>query len=89
LLRTALTVVVVTWLPGWIGGVLALPLFRWWGVISGYAGLSWLLPGFLVGLAAARVARRGGLRLDSAVGVMVGGPAVIVLLIGAGYLVGG
>lgn len=88
LLETALFVVVATWLPGWLGDSFGIPVFRWCGVISGYTGASWLLPGYLIGLAATRIARRRRLPLGGGLGVIVGTTAAILLLIGAGSAIG-
>ena len=89
LLRSALAIVVLTWVPAALGVALHLSLFRAWGVASGYAGLSWALPASLVGLAAAREARDGGLPGQRALGVVAGVAAAIVLVIGAASVAGG
>ena len=88
LLRSALAIVVLTWVPAALGVALHLSLFRAWGVASGYAGLSWALPASLVGLAAAREARDGGLPGQRALGVVAGVAAAIVLVIGAASVAG-
>ncbi len=88
LLRSALVLVVLTWVPGALGGAVHLSLLRSWGVASGYAGISWALPAFLVGLAASRAARDRGLAWKRAPGVAVGVAAAIVLALGAASVVG-
>jgi peptidoglycan/LPS O-acetylase OafA/YrhL len=89
LLRSALAIVVLTWVPAALGGALHLSLARSWGVASGYAGLSWALPAFLIGLAATRAARDRRLPGQRALGVVAGVAAAIVLVIGAASVVGG
>jgi hypothetical protein len=88
LLGLAMAIVVLTWLPGSVGGAIGLPLLGAWGVVSGYAGLSWALPALLVGLVAADAWRDRGLRLHRLVGVVVGVTAALVFLVFAAQLVG-
>ena len=88
LLRTALAVVLVTWLPGAIGGALHVSPLKSWGVASGYAGLSWAFPAFLIGLAVARTARDRGLPWQGAQGAAAGVVSAIVLVTGAASIVG-
>jgi len=83
-----MAIVVLTWLPGSVGRAIGLPLLSSWGVVSGYAGLSWELPALLVGLVAAGAWRDRGLRLHRLVGVVVGVTAAVVLLVFAAQLVG-
>jgi hypothetical protein len=89
LLRSALVIIVVTWVPGAAGDFLGISLLRSWGVTSGYTGFSWALPAFLVGLAAARAARYRGRPWQRAHGVTVGVATAIVLVVGAATVVGG
>jgi hypothetical protein len=88
LLGLALAIVVLTWLPGSVGGAIGFPLLGDWGVVSGYTGLSWVLPALLVGLVAAGAWRDRGLRLHRFVGVVVGVTAALVFLVFAAQLVG-
>jgi hypothetical protein len=83
-----MAIVALTWVPGSLGGAIGLPLLSSWGVVSGYAGLSWELPAVLVGLVAAAAWRDRGLRLHRLVGVVVGVTAALVLLVFAAQFVG-
>jgi hypothetical protein len=89
LLRAAAVVVCFTWLPGVVGSALGLGALTWWGTRSGYLGLSWLVPGALVGLAAARAARSHGLPGSEAAGWLTGACAAALFLVGAAQIVGG
>jgi hypothetical protein len=86
--RLALALVVATWVPGMIGGALGISALRWWAIACGYLGVSWMLPALLLGVAADRAARERGLRRHRAQGVTTGIVVGILLLIGAGALIG-
>jgi biotin transporter BioY len=71
-----------TWLPLLIGAGLDLDPFRYWGVLSGYLGISWLLPGVFAGIATAEWARGRGRQRPKAVGIAVGIGAGVGLIVG-------
>ena len=74
----------LTWIPGATG----LGPLGAWGVVSGYDGLSWAVPGLLVGLAAAGAWRDRDLPLHRPVGVAAGLAAAGVFLLAAAEFVG-
>jgi hypothetical protein len=76
----------VTWLPLLIGVGLHLFPFAFWGVLSGYLGLSWLLPGVFVGFAAVSWAKDHNREHPKAVGAAVGVAAGAVAIIGFSVL---
>jgi len=84
----ALLVVALTWLPGAAGAALGSSPLRSWAVAGGYAGLSWAVPAFLVGLAATRGARDRRLPLYRLQGLIAGVAAAILLLVGAALVIG-
>jgi hypothetical protein len=88
LLRSSLLVVAITWLPAGVGSALGFSLLRSWAVASGYAGLSWALPGFLLGFAATRAARDRRLPLYRVQGVIAGVGSAMLLLVGAARIIG-
>jgi hypothetical protein len=88
LLFTAGVVLAATWLPGILGAVPGLGELGWWGRESGYLGLSWLIPAFLIGIAADRATRHAGFAWHRATGLLAWFAAAIVLLVGAAQIIG-
>jgi hypothetical protein len=88
LLRSFVLILAITWLPACVGSVLGLSLLSSWAVASGYAGLSWALPAFLLGLAATRAARDRRLPLYHVQGVIAGVVPAMLLLVGAARIIG-
>jgi hypothetical protein len=60
-----------------------------WGRESGYLGLSWLVPASLIGIAADRITRHGGVPRHTAAGWLAGIASATVLLVGAAQIIGG
>jgi hypothetical protein len=89
LLVTAGVVLAATWIPGMLGDLPGMGRLGWWGTESGYLGLSWLVPAFLIGIAADRAARRAGLPWPRAAGWLAWLVSTIVLLLGAAQIIGG
>ena len=89
LLCTAGVVLAITWIPGLLGYAPWLGSLGWWGRESGYLGLSWLIPAFLIGIAADRATRRAGLAWHSAAGLLAWLVSAGVLLVGAAQIIGG
>jgi hypothetical protein len=89
LLRTAGCVLAATWLPGLLGEVPGLEALGWWGSESGYLGLSWLIPAFLIGIAAERATRHADLPVHTAIGWLAGIASATILLLGAAQIIGG
>ena len=83
-----LALLAATWIPGVLGVTLHLSSLRAWGVTSGYLGLSWALPGVLVGLTVDRSAEAWGLRAHRVVGVVAAVASIALLLVGAARLIG-
>jgi hypothetical protein len=81
-------VIALTWLPAGGGSALGVSLLRSWAMASSYAGLSWALPAFLVGLAATRGARDRRLPLYHVQGMIAGTAAALFLLFGAARIIG-
>jgi hypothetical protein len=84
LLVAAGALCLLTWIPGATG----LGPLGSWGVLSGYTGLSWAVPGVLVGLAAASASRDRNLPLYRPVGVAAGLVAAALFLLAAAEFVG-
>ena len=89
LLYTAGTVLAATWLPGVLGAAPGLESLGWWGRESGYLGLSWLVPAFLIGIAADRAVRRASRRWHTAAGWLACLGSASLLLVGAAQIIGG
>jgi hypothetical protein len=90
LLRTAAFLLAATWVPGILGSLPGLEGLGWWGQTSGYLGLSWAVPAFVIGMAAERAVRRTGLAgHTAAAGGLVGIASAFVLLLGAAQVIGG
>ena len=83
-----LALLAATWIPGVLGVTLHLSSLRALGVTSGYLGLSWALPGLLVGLTVDRSAEAWGLRAHRVVGVVAAVASIALLLVGAARLIG-
>jgi hypothetical protein len=81
--RLVFVIVGATWLPGLIGNVFSLSPAVWWGVASGYLGLSWLVPGLLVGHTVKRMSSRRSPRLARLYAFAAGLPATLLFLLGA------
>lgn len=78
---------VLTWLPGLVGAELHVPFLRSWGALTSYAGLTWALPGLVVGLLVGRATRtRGG--PHRLLGVAAGAATAGLLLLGAATIIG-
>ena len=85
-LWVGLAVIAVTIVPFAVGALFGVYSFVWWGALSSYLGLSWLVPGAALGVAGARHAWLLGARHPDAIGVAVGVLATIVLLVIDGVL---
>jgi hypothetical protein len=85
----AAAIVVLTWLPGYLGSSIGPRFLHGWGVFAGYIGLSWVIPALLVGLAAAGGWRDRGFPLHRLVGIVVGVSAGLAFLLAAAQIVGG
>jgi len=83
-----LALLAATWIPGVLGEILHLSFLRAWGSTSGYLGLSWALPGLIVGLTVDRSARARGLRAHRFVGVVAAAASIALLLVAAAKLIG-
>ncbi len=83
-----LVLLAATWLPGVLGAALQLSSLRAWGVASGYLGLSWALPGLVVGLTVDRSAKARRVRAHRAVGILAAAASIALLLVGAAKLIG-
>ena len=77
-----------TWIPGVLGATFHFSPLRTWGSASGYLGLSWALPGLVVGLAVDRSARARGLGAHRVVGVVAAAASIALLLVAAAKLIG-
>jgi uncharacterized membrane protein len=77
-----------TWVPGLLGAALGASFLRSWGALGGYMGLSWAIPGVVVGLIVDRSARERCMRGHRLLGVAVAGAAAVVLLLGAASIIG-
>jgi hypothetical protein len=86
--RLVLAVLAVTWGPGLPGAALDLSPLRAWGIVSGYTGLSWALPGVLIGMIIDRLARAERVPLHRLLGLVTGAAAAGLLLLGAATLIG-
>ena len=86
--RLVFVIVGATWLPGLIGNVVSVAPAAWWGVMSGYLGLSWLIPGLLVGQTVKRMNSRRSPRRARTYGVAAASLAVPVFLLGAAAING-
>jgi hypothetical protein len=71
-----------------LGAALDLPTLRTVGVASGYTGLSWALPGLVVGLLVDRSAHARGVRLHRPLGFVAGCGSAAVLLVAAAAVIG-
>jgi hypothetical protein len=89
LLTTTGIILVATWLPGLVGESIGPAILGWWGRESGYLGLSWLLPAFLIGIATDRAVRHAGLAWHTSAGWLAGISTAITLLLGAAQTIGG
>jgi hypothetical protein len=83
-----LALLAATWIPGLLGPALHLAPLTAWGVAAGYLGLSWALPGLIVGFAVARSAKAHGVRAHRMLGGLAAVASIAVLLIGAAGLIG-
>ena len=83
-----LALLAATWIPGVLGATFHLSALRTWGSTSGYLGLSWALPGLVVGLTVDRSARARGLWAHRVVGVVAAAASMVLLLVGAASLIG-
>lgn len=81
LLVGAVCAVLVTALPSLVGRWLDISIFQDWGVLAAYLGISWLLPGGLVGLAVFSLAGRRNVRHRLALAVTVGVAVGFALLL--------
>jgi cytochrome c biogenesis protein CcdA len=78
----------LTWTPGLLGAAVGASALRSWSVVSGYAGLSWALPGLLTGLIVERAARGRASRLRRLEGLAAGCASAALLLVGAARIIG-
>ncbi len=78
----------VTWLPGLLGAVSGLSSLRSWGSLGGYLGLSWAIPGLVIGLIVDRATHEQGIRAHRLLGLAAAGAAAGVLLLGAAATIG-
>lgn len=83
-----LVLLAATWLPGLLGAAVHVPSLAAWGVASGYLGLSWALPGLIVGLTVGRFARAHRVRAHRAIGGLAAGASIALLLLGAAGMIG-
>jgi hypothetical protein len=83
-----LALLAATWIPGALGTALHVPRLAAWGVASGYLGLSWALPGLIVGLAVDRSAKAHGVRAHRVIGGLAAFASIALLLVGAAGLIG-
>jgi hypothetical protein len=81
--RLVFVIVAATWLPGLIGNAFSLSPAAWWGVASGYLGLSWLVPGLLVGQTVKRMSSTRSPRRARIYGIAAALLAVPLFLLGA------
>ena len=87
-LTLVLGLLAVTWVPGLLGAALGASALRSWGALGGYTGLSWAIPGLVVGLIVDRSTRERGLRGHRLLGVAAAAGAAFVLLLGAASIIG-
>jgi hypothetical protein len=86
--KLVLTLIAATWLPGVLGTAFHLSFLRSLGVVSGYAGLSWALPGLVVGFMVDKSTRAQGIRAHRPLGVATAVVAAGLLLFGAATTIG-
>jgi hypothetical protein len=88
-LRTlTLALIAVTWIPGLAGTVHGLSPLRVWGVVCGYTGLSWALPGLLIYFLVDRLAKANRVTLHRPAAITAALLVGSVLLLGAATLIG-
>jgi hypothetical protein len=73
---------VATWIPLAVGIALDVFPLQYWGVLSGYIGLSWLAPAVCLGLATTEWAKLRGRTHATASGIASGIGAGVILLVG-------
>jgi len=78
----------LTWIPAFLGEAFGVSPLRSWGVLSGYAGLSWAFPGLIAGLIVDGLARAQQLSLHRLLGILAGVATAIPLLLGAARFIG-
>src|SRR5258708_39001755 len=83
MLRLIVAVLAATWLPGLITDVFSLPAVAWWGIASGYLGLSWLAPGLLVWRIVNRMSSRRSPRRAGVYATAAASLATPLFLLGA------
>jgi hypothetical protein len=64
-----------------VGGALDVSPLVWWGIVSAYLGISWIVPGACAGAAAAQWGKDRGVRRPNAAGFTVGTIVTVSLLI--------
>jgi hypothetical protein len=78
----AVACVIVTWPASLIGQALDVRPLRFWGVLTTFVGIGWLLPGVFIGIATTDWARDRGHRHPKGVGIAVGVGVGVALIIG-------
>ncbi len=84
----AVGLLALTWVPGLLGVALGLALLRWWGALGGYTGVSWAIPGLIVGLTVDRALRDRSLPGHRLLGLAAGCASAGVLLYAAASIIG-
>jgi hypothetical protein len=64
-----------------VGGALGVFALEWWGVVSAFLGISWLVPGACAGAAATQWGKDRGSRHPNALGFTVGPIVTVTLLV--------
>jgi len=64
-----------------VGGVLEVFALEWWGVVTAFLGISWLVPGACAGAAATQWGKDRGSRHPNALGFTVGPIVTVTLLV--------
>jgi hypothetical protein len=75
-----------TWVPLAVGVAFDVHAFLWWGVVSAYLGISWVVPGALFGAAVTQRAKERDRRHANVLGFGIGIPAGIACLVGVAFL---